>query len=265
VKASAWKRDPAVAGLVRAGERTLVFRGRASSHDLLDPWTWVRSLVAAPAVSLAAAEFARRNARFFAGYAVDAPRVPLAWSPPGRVFGEIALEGAAIVADGSIARWGNVGGRVRSASSFRTTRRGRDPFAGIPPGVARRVGEGGPATLALDAPMGIMVLPTAWLLERGSLYAALPREILELAGGGPRVRASLVVDRASAWRARAMAGVMMRGEGTVHVLARLRTGRSSAARVVAAAGIDPSDAGLVVMRPERLVWWSGWRTGTVVP
>jgi hypothetical protein len=264
VKAHAWKRDPAVAGLVHGEGRTLVFRGRASSYDLLDLGTWIPSLRAAPGISLAAAEFARRNARFFAGYAVDAPRVPLAWSPPGRVFSEIALERAALIEGGSIARWGDVGGPVRSASSFRAMRAGRNPLAGIPPEVSQRLGEGGPATLAMDAPGGMMVLPAVWLLDRGSVYATLPMDALELAGGGPRLLASLVADHASAWRARAMAGIMIRGRATIHVLDRLRSGRSSAGRLLASAGIDPRGAALVALDPERLVWWSGWRTGTVI-
>jgi hypothetical protein len=264
VKARAWKRDPAVAGLVRAGERTLVFRGRATSYDLLDARTWVPSLRAAPTISLAATEFARRNARFFAGYAVDAPRVPLAWSPPGRVFSEIALEQAALIEDGSMTRWGEMGGRVRSAASFRAARAGRNPIDAIPPEVGRRLGEGGPATLGLDAPGGLIVIPAAWRLDRGSVYAALPEDILALSGGGPRLRASLVADHASAWRARSMAGVMIRGHATVHVLDRLRSGRTSAGKLVASAGIHTNGAALLALQPERVVWWSGWRAGTVI-
>ena len=130
--------------------------------------------------------------------------------------------------------------------------------------MSQRLGEGGPATLALDAPGGMTVLPAVWLLDRGSVCAVLPLKVLEIAGGGPRLRASLVADHASAWRARAMAGIMVRGHATIHILDRLRSGRSSAARLVASAGIDPRGAALVALDTERLVWWSGWRTGTVI-
>ena len=86
VKARAWRADPTVAGLVRDGDRSTMFSGRVSLYDALDPGTWARSFAAAPSLGRATMGFVTRNARFFAGYAVDARRVPLAWTPPGRVF-----------------------------------------------------------------------------------------------------------------------------------------------------------------------------------
>src|SRR5438105_2026449 len=136
VKARTWKRDPAAGGLVVGGGGALVFRGSARTRDLLDPTTWLSSAVAAPTISLAAVSFARRNARFFAGYAVDAPRIPLAWSPPGRVFTEVRLEAAAVLGDGPEHRWGELGGPVRSRTSFHQSRSRRRPLAGVPADVA---------------------------------------------------------------------------------------------------------------------------------
>src|SRR5207302_7521371 len=91
VKARTWRSDPRVGGVVRAGDRALAFTGRVVTFDLLDPGSWPRSVLRAPALSLAATAFSRKNARFFAGYAIDAYRVPLAWTPPGRLFASVEL------------------------------------------------------------------------------------------------------------------------------------------------------------------------------
>ena len=44
VKARAWRADPRVAGMVRAGELTVCFAGTVTTYDLLDPDSWSRSL-----------------------------------------------------------------------------------------------------------------------------------------------------------------------------------------------------------------------------
>ena len=74
---------------------------------LLDPESWGRSFRESPAIALAAARYTRKNARFFAGYAVDANHVPLAWTPPGRVFAELRIERSAMIEGDRIASaWG---------------------------------------------------------------------------------------------------------------------------------------------------------------
>ena len=45
----------------------------------------------------------------------------------------------------------------------------------------------------------------------------------------------------------------------------LATDRASAARIARLAGVDPSDAALVGIRPGTVVWWRGWSSGTVSP
>ena len=104
VKARAWRRDPAVAGLVRSGDRAAAFTGTVTTYDLLETGTWGRSVARGPLLALAGFRFTQKNARFFAGYAVDAHQVPLAWSPPGRVFAEIRLERTATLQSGIGAR-----------------------------------------------------------------------------------------------------------------------------------------------------------------
>jgi hypothetical protein len=275
VKASSWKRSPVAAGLVRAGDRALTFAGPVEVHDLLDPSTWVRSVLGGPRVTLAAAEFARRNARFFAGYAVDAPRVPLAWTPPGRVFAAVAMDRAALLGEAAagrgepFGRWGSWPKRpaIRSRASFRAGAgaRGRHPFDGAPEDVLERIGSDGQGALAVEGTTGLTVLAVRWLVRAGAVYAAVPRRELALAGIPAQAPAALVADHASSWRARAMAGVMARGTAAVHLPSSLRSGRRSAERLLLAAGLDPAHAALVLVRPERVVWWRGWSSGTVRP
>jgi hypothetical protein len=235
-------------------------------HDALNPSTWPASVVSLPAVSLAAAEFTRRNARFFAGYAVDARRVPLSWTPPGRIFAEIGIEAAAVLEDwGEPPRtWGSLGETVHSHGSFRPGRAAHSPFDVVPEEVGGRVERGGQAALAVDGADGPVVLPVLFLEDRGALYAAVDARSLALAEAGPDAAVGLTMDKASRWRASAMTGVMFRGTGSIHVLSRLRSGRAAAERLVERAGALPEGMALVRIRPRRIVWWSGWASGTVI-
>jgi hypothetical protein len=174
VKARLWRRDPMVGGLVRANGRSLTFSGSVETYDLLDPGTWGPSLRSAPTLSLAAAAFTRRNARFFAGYAVDAPRIPLAWSPPGRVFVGIGIEQAAALGDGTARRWGMRPRRVSALQAFRRERPARHPLRDVPAQVRDRIGEGGDATLALDGVAGLRVMPVRWILAGRSVRRPSP-------------------------------------------------------------------------------------------
>jgi hypothetical protein len=264
VKARAWRRDPVVAGLVRAGDESVAFRGRARAYDVLDVGTWERSIGNAPAVTLASIRFTRKNARFFAGYAVDARRVPLAWAPPGRVFVEIALERTALVrASGVIGGWG--GERVAATGSKTSFRSARTPDAldALPGHVRRELGRDGAGALGLGADDGPIVLPTRWRAEEGRLHAVVGVNALGLARVGDRVPASLVIDRPSWWRARRMLGCMVQGPVDVFVPSRVSTGARSLASAIARAGGDADRDALVRMRPARVVWWEGWTSASV--
>jgi hypothetical protein len=257
------------------------FGGTVRTHDLLDPHTWARSVRSAPTVSVASLSFTRKNARFFAGYAVDAHRVPLAWTPPGRVFAEIQLERVAVldvsaldaaemgVPGGEIAgavagTWGGFGSRVASRSAFRAAHRGGAPLRGVPAEVRERIGESGAATLAVGTRAGPVVLPVRRITHLGVTYAVSPSPILALVGSGPEFPTALTADHASSWRARAMTGVMLQGRGTVFVPERLRSGATSASALVRRAGLEVG-AALVRIDPARVVWWKGWTSGTVGP
>lgn len=262
VKARAWAREPVAAGLVRAGDRAALFSGRVRIYDALDPATWIPSALHAPRLAAAALRFSRKNARFFAGYAVDARRVPLAWTPPGRVFVEVELRRAALLEDGAVADlWGRWPRAAASRPSFRAAR-GRDPLAGLPPGVAARVGRGGEGALALVGRGGPLVLPASWAAGGGGFELALPEAVLSLAAAPAEGRGALAVDRASRWRAREMVGFTAQGRTSVYLPGHLSSGgRSLRARLESLGGGE--GWALVRLVPDRVAWWRGWSSGTV--
>lgn len=263
-KARAWKRDPKVAGLVRLGAEAVAFTGSATMFDLLDPGTWTRSFVSSPALTRASVRFTRKNGRFFAGYAVDAHRVPLAWTPPGRVFVELRVERAALIdAEGVRERTGEWGRDATSTDAFRAARAGSPAFARLPADVREGLGERGRGALALGTGAGVVVVPASWLLEGPSIYAVLPTEVVAIAGAPAEVPASLTIDLPSSWRASEMVGAMVRGTAAVAIVDRLSVGERSAVRIARAAGAEPGEAAVVTLRPRSLVWWRGWSSGTI--
>ena len=264
VKARAWKHDPRVAGLVRSDDRVAVFTGTVTTYDLLDAESWGRSIVQGPLLALAGARFTQKNARFFAGYAVDAHHVPLAWTPPGRVFAEIRFERSAVVASGRIeSAWGDWGDLVDGIERFRAVRAGGSALEHVPEPVRSRLGTTGQGALALETSSGPVVLPARWTVDGGGLYAAAPSETIGLAAPDRRSAVALQIDHASWWRARAMMGAMFRGTGEVAVVSRLTSGATSASRIAQLAGEEASDVALVRVDARSVVWWRGWSSGTV--
>jgi nitroimidazol reductase NimA-like FMN-containing flavoprotein (pyridoxamine 5'-phosphate oxidase superfamily) len=264
VKARAWRRDPVVAGLVRSGDRAAAFTGTVMTYDLLETGTWGRSVAQGPVLALAGFRFTQKNARFFAGYAVDAHHVPLAWTPPGRVFAEIRLERTAILESGRVtSAWGDWGGTLEGVERFRAARAGASPFASLPEAIREGLGESGEGVLALGTGEGPVVLPVRWAIDGGGAYAAAPSETLALAAPSRAPAVALQVDLPSTWRARAMMGAMIRGHGQVGVVSEVASGGASAARIARLAGVEPSEATLVGVRPATVVWWRGWSSGTV--
>ncbi|HEU4356457.1 MAG TPA: pyridoxamine 5'-phosphate oxidase family protein [Actinomycetota bacterium] len=265
VKARAWRADPEVAGMVRAADVAVVFAGTVRTYDLLEVGSWVRGIAATPALASASTRFTRKNARFFAGYALDARHVPLSWTPPGRVFAAIDIERAAILGPADVVETLGAWPRRRSSiERFRAAGAGRHPLEGLPEDVHPLVGDRGEGALALEGSHGLAVLPAAWTVQRGGLYAALPPRQLELVGStGPRPGAALAIDRSSWWRARDMIGAMIRGGAEIALPEALTSGGSSVARIARAAGAA-EDAAVVRLRPAELVWWRGWTSGTVI-
>jgi nitroimidazol reductase NimA-like FMN-containing flavoprotein (pyridoxamine 5'-phosphate oxidase superfamily) len=268
VKARAWRSDPRTAGLVRSGEEAVAFTGIVSTHDVLDPSTWGRSLAAGPMLWAAATGFTRKNARFFAGYAVDAHAVPLAWTPPGRVFVEIRIDRVALVEPGRRLRswgsWAEREGAVPSAERFRAARAGEPSLAGLPEGIRGALGDGGRAALALEGAEGPVVVPVTWAARGAGLYAIAAEEIFALAAvDRATARVALGIDHPSSWRARRMMGAMVRGTASIHVARRLTSGGRSARDVASSTGVWTEDPVVATIWPERHVWWRGWESGTV--
>jgi hypothetical protein len=264
VKARAWAQDPRVAGLVRVGERAAIFTGTAATYDLLDPESWGRSFRESPVIALATARYTRKNARFFAGYAVDANHVPLAWTPPGRVFAEFRIERSAMIEGDRIASaWGEWGDEGDGVERFRVPKAGAGVFDGLDPRLADALGDAGPGALALATDAGPVVLPASWVLEGPGVYAVLHAEVLAAAGARPVVPAALCVDRPSSWRAREMVGAMIRGKGRIAIADALESGVRSVQRLARAAGSNAASSAVVGIGGERLVWWRGWDSGTV--
>ncbi len=261
VKARAWRIDPSVAGLVKHGELAVAFTGKASAFDLLDRQTWGAVASGAPQIARASVKFSRKNARFFAGYAVDAKQVPFAWTPPGRVFVGVDVERTALLdEDGVQEGWSRWGGEVTSHETFRASRKGEDPLGRIPLDVRAALGGAGDGALAVSGSRGPVVVPARWMVDGGALYAALPLETLALADAGPDAGVALTVDRASVWRARDMIGAMVQGTGALVAPERLGSGGRSAKAVLKA--VAPGADALVRITPSRLVWWQGWASGS---
>jgi hypothetical protein len=265
VKARAWRSDPRVAGVVRDGREAVMFTGTVTMHDALDPGSWGRSLRNGPLLALATVRFTRKNTRFFAGYAVDASRVPLAWTPPGRVFVELTVDRTALLEEASRQRtWGDWPAGTASLDRFRAHRTGPAPLATLPTDVRESLGEGGEGVLAVEGSDGPVALPAAWVVDGAALYAVLSAGTFALARvTSSKPSAALGMDHPSSWRARHMVGAMARGDAEIYEIGTLTSGESSAREIARKAGLDDPRAALVRLRPRRFVWWRGWTSGTV--
>ena len=260
VKARAWRADQSVAGLVRAEDLAVTFTGNVRTYDALDRRTWGAAVAGATSIARATATFSAKNARFFAGYAVDAKQVPLAWTPPGRVFVGVDLDRTALLDDQGVqegrGRWG---GAPASHASFRNTK-ADDPFAALPDEVREGVGRAGDGALAIAGDRGLVVLPVRWRAEANALFAALPAETLALADAEADSPVALMVDRPSVWRARDMVGAMFQGTASCFVEGVVGSGAGSLQSIASVFG--PGATALVRVRPSRVVWWRGWTSGS---
>ena len=267
VKGRAWRLSPDVAGVVRHGNAAVTFRGQVSTYDALDPFSWPRAALSGPRLARAGAKFSLKNARFFAGYAVDANKVPLSWSPPGRVFAAIKLAAGWLVdetnhhlQDG----WGEWGRRgVTYRKEFSALRSSKGQRLEIPESVEAEVGGQGTGAVALEGSEGeLTVLPATWRrrLRERAYEAIVPVAWLDLTNARRESQAALTADRVSTWRAADMTGVLVQGPAELFSREHATAGRRALATRI---GASTPDLGLVRLRPDRLVWWRGWTSGTV--
>ncbi len=261
VKARNWKRDPSMAGLIRHDDLSVAFTGTVRAYDALDSRTWGEAVAGATSIARATATFSRKNARFFTGYAVDAKQVPLAWTPPGRVFVGVDIERTALLDDDGVqegrGRWG---GEASSHASFRRQKSGIDVWGVIPEDAASSLGTTGEGSLTLIGARGPVVLPVRWRVDAAGVFAVLPAETLALADAEPDAPAALTVDRAAEWRAKDMVGAMVQGVGSSFVVGAVGSG-SKTLTTIAIEVADGADA-VVRIQPRRVVWWHGWTSGS---
>lgn len=268
VKARAWRKRPHVAGLVVAGGVAVSFRGEVRAFDALDPSSWPAATIGAPRIARAAARFSVKNAKFFAGYAVDARRVPFAWTPPGRVFAEIRLTEGLVIDRGRLTPWGAwLPGPVAARGSYQPLPRARLIDLRVPRDVRDRVGDEGTGALAIEPAGRLAVLPARWrrLGGEGCYEVAASAGVLGFAGVRDGTPAALTIDRASSWRAAGMAGMSLSGTAEVFVPERGEKGRLRIIEHLESITTDaPAEQfALVRIRPVRAVWWRGWTSGTV--
>jgi hypothetical protein len=272
VKARAWRRDRGVAGLVRSGDLAVTFRGRVRTYDALDPLSWPSAAVAGPRLVSAATRFSLKNARFFAGYAVDARRVPFAWSPPGRLFAGIELVAGRVLdtATGDLLEgWGEWPIGVRYERAYAPLGRTRAIDSKVPPAVRSAVGTSGAGALAFQSHDEISVLPVVWrrLGSEGAYESVTPGSFVRLARAGPRPHAALTISHASRWRAAEMAGLLLQGKAELYSASRATDDAALLRQRVSATGGETTwkDPVLIRLRPGRVVWWKGWTSGIVRP
>ncbi len=268
LKARIWRKDRHVAGMVEDGGRVVAFRGSVRVYDGLNPLSWPSAVLAGPRLLRAGARFTVKNARFFAGYAVDASRVPLAWSPPGRVFAAIEIEGAHVLdhdAGTVLETWGRWPADVDYSDSFSAPSSQPKIHQRVPGGVLDAAASSTFGALALQGPL-LTVLPARprWA-RRSPLYeAVLPRSFADLAFVDSEFRAAITVGYASTWRAAEMTGMLFQGEGRLFALEGVRKGKDALRRRLQGSGKwkRPDDLALAHLRPSRVVWWDGWTSGS---
>ncbi|MFL5735763.1 MAG: hypothetical protein ACJ76P_00305 [Actinomycetota bacterium] len=268
VKARVWERDPFVAALVRDGANAVSFTGSVTRHDALDPETWAASIPRTREIVRASRAFTVRNARFFAGYAIDARRVPLAWTPPGRLFAEISLERGVVIQEGAVAsRWGTWPERrdVAGLEAFAAeTDRERFAFVGVPSAVIAGLERGGVGALAVrSGERRPVVIPVSFAIERGEVLVTAASELLSAAGAGPSFEVSLEIDAGSSWRARSMVGAFLAGRADAFVPGRIASGPERALRALGEIRTSAAEDVLLRLRTELVTWWEGWSSGTV--
>ena len=228
------RRDPRAAFLVDGGTKAVLLRGTAEVLDPLKVASQVRAMLEGPGYALGMAEYALRNAPFFAGYALDIARLPREWMPYNRVVLRLRLTEADLV----------------EGAPFPPAQAARVPA--VPAEVSRRLA-GVSRAYACWIEGGVPVLrPAFWEVDRGQVTVAPT-------SGRPRVGSpgALVVESHHRFRPSMMVGACIRG-----TFAASSDGDSIAERY----GLAPPEVPPVVdLKVERVTSWRGFAITTAAP
>jgi len=228
------RRDPRAAFLVDGGTKAVLLRGTAEVLDPLKVASQVRAMLEGPGYALGMAEYALRNAPFFAGYALDIARLPREWMPYNRVVLRLRLTVADLV----------------EGAPFPPAQAARVPA--VPAEVSRRLA-GVSRAYACWIEGGVPVLrPAFWEVDRGQVTVAPT-------SGRPRLGSpgALVVESHHRFRPSMMVGACIRG-----TFAPSSDGDSIAERY----GLAPPEVPQVIdLKVERVTSWRGFATTTAAP
>ena len=228
------RKDPRAAFLVDGGTKAVLLRGVA---EVLDPFnipSQVRTFFEGPGYALGMAEYALRNAPFFAGYALDIARLPREWMPYNRVVLRLRLTDADVV----------------EGAPFPPAQAARVPA--VPAEVSRRLA-GVSRGYACWIEGGLPVLrPAFWEVDRGQVSVAPT-------SGRPRTGSAgaLVVESHHRFRPSLMVGACVRG-----TFAPSPGGEAIAERYgIEAVEVPP----VFTLNVERVTSWRGFQITTAVP
>jgi len=228
------RRDPRAAFLVDGGTKAVLLRGTAEVLDPLKVASQLRAMLEGPGYALGMAEYALRNAPFFAGYALDIARLPREWMPYNRVVLRLRLTVADLV----------------EGAPFPPAQAARVPA--VPAEVSRRLA-GVSRAYACWIEGGVPVLrPAFWEVDRGQVPVAPT-------SGRPRVGSpgALVVESHHRFRPSMMVGACIRG-----TFAPSSDGDSIAERY----GLAPPEVPPVIdLKVERVTSWRGFAITTAAP
>jgi hypothetical protein len=228
------RHDPRAAFLVDGGDKAVLLRGVLEIFDPLSLSNDVRAVLEGPGYFLGMADYALRNAGFFAGYALDLMRLPREWMPYNRVVLRLKLSDADIVESAPFPP--AQAARVPAVSAEVSRR-----LAGVSRGYACWFEGGQP-----------MLRPAFWDVDHGQVTVAPT-------SGRPRSGSpgALVVESHHRFRPSMMVGACVRGT-FAH--------STDSAGVAERYGILASEVPPVVdLKPERVTSWRGFAITTAVP
>lgn len=228
------KRDPRAAFLVDGGTKAVLLRGVAEVLDPLNIPSQLRAFFEGPGYALGMAEYAVRNAPFFAGYALDLARLPREWMPYNRVVLRLRLSDADLV----------------EGAPFPAAQAARVPA--VPAEVSRRLA-GVSRGYACWIEGGLPVLrPAFWDVDRGQVSVSPT-------SGHPRAGSpgALVVEWHHRFRPSMMVGACIRG-----TFSASSDGEAIAERYeIETAEVPP----VIDLKVERVTSWRGFQISTAVP